>query len=565
MINYNDGYFGLPLLFRLYGSAAYKSTVFATLSSCVYLLFFYYGSQDDADHEEGYKTNDVDPRNSAQRFAENGGIKHINLLDHPYPVTVIVTAFMFLLSSKVTFAYNRYWEACTALHNMHAKWLDVGSTIAAFHMQSQAYDNIRPPSFGDHHDINEGYVLRHVRTQETEDTDANSPRKRTIMSGRVSDSKKSRAITFGSFLTRRRGSRGTRSERKGKEGTSLVSIYAACPPKALPFPDYSFKSCRKMPQIAESNIGNNKGDAFRDNGEPTVPPFDDDSPHTSRTAPLADSVADAVGGFERSVGPDKNTGVPSLFLQEAAHLLSLLSAVALSTLRCEAEDAEAPLTEFVPGKRWPNYNSENDPTMKEHGYRTKRIGSRAKYILDVSRTKRERTEYNAARPFPVVGGVSDREAALLQSARGSAAKTALAFLWLNEFIIREQQHGSLGATAPPIVSRLQQYSSDGHLWYNAARKMSYVPFPFPHAQLTAMFEIVSLFVIPCLMLSKTEVWFGLILNFFTVMLFSGLNELSKELEYPFRGMPNDLPLNLFQAQFNEALVTVFSGFHPGEM
>ena len=27
-------------------------------------------------------------------------------------------------------------------------------------------------------------------------------------------------------------------------------------------------------------------------------------------------------------------------------------------------------------------------------------------------------------------------------------------------------------------------------------------------------------------------------------------------------MPNDLPLNLFQAKFNEALVTMFAGFHP---
>lgn len=44
--------------------------------------------------------------------------------------------------------------------------------------------------------------------------------------------------------------------------------------------------------------------------------------------------------------------------------------------------------------------------------------------------------------------------------------------------------------------------------------------------------------------------------------FTGLNEISKELEFPFRSTPNDLPLNLFQAQFNEALVTMFSGFHP---
>jgi hypothetical protein len=27
-------------------------------------------------------------------------------------------------------------------------------------------------------------------------------------------------------------------------------------------------------------------------------------------------------------------------------------------------------------------------------------------------------------------------------------------------------------------------------------------------------------------------------------------------------MPNDLPLSLFQAQFNEAIVVTFSGYHP---
>ena len=50
----------------------------------------------------------------------------------------------------------------------------------------------------------------------------------------------------------------------------------------------------------------------------------------------------------------------------------------------------------------------------------------------------------------------------------------------------------------PLRARLRQHSSDGRLWYrtNAARKMSYVPFPFPHAQFTAMSEIASLFVIP---------------------------------------------------------------------
>lgn len=37
---------------------------------------------------------------------------------------------------------------------------------------------------------------------------------------------------------------------------------------------------------------------------------------------------------------------------------------------------------------------------------------------------------------------------------------------------------------------------------------------------------------------------------------------ANELEDPFRNVPNDIPLNHFQAQFNEALVCMFAGFHP---
>ena len=52
------------------------------------------------------------------------------------------------------------------------------------------------------------------------------------------------------------------------------------------------------------------------------------------------------------------------------------------------------------------------------------------------------------------------------------------------------------------------------------------------------------------------------MNFFTVMCFVGLHEVAKELENPFKNAPNDTPLNNFQAQFNEAIISVFSGFHP---
>eukprot|EP00571_Detonula_confervacea_P015947 CAMPEP_0172305306 /NCGR_PEP_ID=MMETSP1058-20130122/6625_1 /TAXON_ID=83371 /ORGANISM="Detonula confervacea, Strain CCMP 353" /LENGTH=505 /DNA_ID=CAMNT_0013016859 /DNA_START=41 /DNA_END=1558 /DNA_ORIENTATION=- len=495
MINYNDGYFNFTSLFQVYGSAAYKATVFASMSSAVYLMMIWY---------TGF---------------EEGAVQEYNLLEHPYPITVICTAFMFVLSAKVNFCYNRYWEACTALHSMHSKWLDVGSTMAAFHMQSNVYEKVKPVSFGDHQHLND-LILQRNREKDGE-TKVETEK---ITSEETNEAKNGTPnLNFGSFLRKRRKNKET------DKTVESVSINASSPREELPFPEYKNSFLKKA--------------ALKGVGSPLT--------QTARTERCSSMSID-----------EGRPAVPSLFLQEGAHLVSLLSAVALSGLRCDSEYAEAPLTKFIPGHHWPNYNSDNDRDMKQYGYQRNGFLTTIKYMLDISRTKHERLAYNAARPFPVIGGLSDREAFLLQRARGTCAKTALAFMWLNEFIIREQMHGSLGSVAPPIVSRLQQYSSDGHLWYNAARKMSYIPFPFVLTQMATLFIIASVFLMPTLMLSKAQVWFGFALNFLTVLLFAGLNEISKELEFPFRSMPNDLPLNLFQAQFNEALVTMFSGFHP---
>jgi hypothetical protein len=52
------------------------------------------------------------------------------------------------------------------------------------------------------------------------------------------------------------------------------------------------------------------------------------------------------------------------------------------------------------------------------------------------------------------------------------------------------------------------------------------------------------------------------MNFTTVLCFKGMHEVARELSNPYNTVPNDLPLNNFQAQFNEALVTMYAGFHP---
>jgi hypothetical protein len=72
-------------------------------------------------------------------------------------------------------------------------------------------------------------------------------------------------------------------------------------------------------------------------------------------------------------------------------------------------------------------------------------------------------------------------------------------MWLQEFITREHLAGSTGKVAPPIVSQMYQFTSDGMIGYNHARKIAYIPFPFPHAQITAFFILVSMVYIPFLM------------------------------------------------------------------
>lgn len=100
------------------------------------------------------------------------------------------------------------------------------------------------------------------------------------------------------------------------------------------------------------------------------------------------------------------------------------------------------------------------------------------------------------------------------------------------------------------------------------RKIMYIPFPFPHAQLSTFYTVVMVLVIPFLMDQYVSidgismVWVGCLLTFLTVTCLVGLHEVSRELENPFRNVPNDLPLVTLHAMYNEALVTMYSGFNP---
>lgn len=120
MISYTSGLFGFSILLRIHGmntylgltfsfffwilivflvagSALYKALLPALISSAIYILLSY----------------SVDINNSGEK----------NLLLHPYPIGALISALTFLLAFRANFSYNRYWEAVSAVHQMHSKWV----------------------------------------------------------------------------------------------------------------------------------------------------------------------------------------------------------------------------------------------------------------------------------------------------------------------------------------------------------------------------------------------------------------------------------------------------------
>jgi len=309
---------------------------------------------------------------------------------------------------------------------------------------------------------------------------------------------------------------------------------------------HSFGS-EPIPLVGKPRMDGNWGTYYSTNPKQPLSTFVD---------PLRPDVSDRKG-FASIQG----NRTPPLFLQELAHLSSLLTAVALSTLRNDKEGCESPLSIYEPGQPWPEVNPIKDKVLKGEGIAS--LLTQIKIFLGVGLTAEQRSQLNASLPLPVIGGVSDAEIRFLQMARGPSAKTQLCFSWLSEFIVREHLAGSLGKVGPPIISRIFQFLGDGMIYYNHARKIMFIPFPFGHAQLSIFYVYFMKIVIPYLMHEWTDdKLIGALLTFLTVLCIEGINEVARDLENPFRNFPNELPLVNIMAQFNEGLMTMYAGYHP---
>lgn len=496
MIEYHKSAYGLSLLLRMGGSAVFRSMILGVLSAiCVVLLRLVL----DVEHSN---------------FDDN--------LQHPYAIGVLVASITFLLVFRVQQGYARYWEACSAVHHMMSKWMDAVSHTAAYHMQCSHYDSIKPPSFFDYPHLNEQFLTRSRERTFYRDisTDENAR-----LHGRAS-SKSIEPVKYqkyGKKIPVPKIPRGATSERV----TSLNG--------------HGGEYGDPQPLEGPGRMDGNWSQLFK-SGKATY--FDPNNPDKRDLC----GFAGIQGGH-----------TPPLFLQELAHLTSLMNGVALSTLRNDIEGATSPLDIYEPGSPWPAVDVAKTASAGMKLTFRQKLWS----FLGAARSPEERTQLNAARPLSVLGGVSEGEIRFLQMARGPSAKTQLAWYWLSEFIVREHLAGTLGKVGPPIISRIIQFLGDGMIHYNHARKIMYIPFPFPHAQLSVFFILAAIPIVAILMEQFSNVlWVSSLLAFLTVTCLSGIHEVARELENPFRNVPNEIPLVTLQAQFNEALVVMYAGYHP---
>ena len=532
MIEYYRGAYGANLLTRWHGSSLAKAFIPGALGVLLYFILLFFDNTPD---NEEY-------------------------LNHPYAVGVLVSSVSFLIIFRANYGYQRYWEACTTVHTLMSKWVDTAIFIAVFHLQSEHNKGMRPPNFFDYYDLDGRNLTRdresiplpkEVDVQNDNEESIASPRSESIASPHSVESGLSQSFDSNrrasmSQLRHRRFSKSIHMTKNTVSGESKDTLDRSHDPTSL---------------FGPGRLDGGWGKLFPNeiNGQPTATYYD-----VQRFGKDASRIPPSKPVDKMGFASTKGGRTPSLFLQELAHLTSLLCAVAMTTLRNDLDDVESPLGVYVPGQKWP----EVDPhylskDIRQQAYDQGPIMRNIRYLLGIDQTQHARTIYNAARPMLVIGGVSDNEISFIQRARGPYAKTQLVWNWLSELIIREHLSGTLGKVGPPILSRIVQFLSDGMLHYNHARKIVFTPFPFPHAQLSAFFVLMMVLSIPLLMVQyANEQWLGSILTFLTVTCLAGLHEVARELENPFRNNPNDIPLCTLLAFYNEALITMYSGFHP---
>ena len=324
---------------------------------------------------------------------------------------------------------------------MHSKWLDIATLLAAYHYQCSQYDKYRPPAFGHHQ------KLKNI-TRERE---------------------REKHATKSETLKQLHESLEAQKAEETLHKKPWFSIFSRKSKPNIPQKEKIGTAKKSFSRKRESAKNISSGDEVSKRNIPAPRKFHE---QFSISATASRSFATKAAGSDRTHksvlrNVDRiDIPCPSLFLQETCHLVSLLSGVALSTLRNDIDGTNSPLAEYFPGQPMPAVDPDQLPAEIRQDWESgSRILSSLYFLLGLTRDDKHRTLYNAARPFQILGGVSDLEIQRIQMAHGPYAKVSLCTMFLHEFVAREYQSGSTGSIPGPLISRITHVISDGMTGY----------------------------------------------------------------------------------------------------
>jgi hypothetical protein len=367
MIEYGHELFGIASIFRVHGSSVSRGVVPAVFSTMI-LIVIVYGLHNEIKQPS-------------------------TLLLDPYAISILISAITFVITFRANYAYGRYWEACTAIHLMLSKWLDCAACTASFHYQSKKFDTTKPQSFGNHPD------LEHV-----------SRRRENILEG----------LTAQQYMEKIDSEMADQPSNTG----GLVSLLA----EKLKEKKKKSRASSVRKSVAKSAGEFMKWFKTRQALERKKRPGSGQKSISMVAAKTIASSIHSIGGdstlLQQDVFLDESLASP--FLNELVHLSSLLSAVAFATLRTDVLDVQTPLVSYIPGEPFPPVDPDKETKAARAKYSEgSRFWAAIYFLLGIDQSDKHRTLNNHARPFQVLGGVSDQEVEALREARGPYAKVAI--------------------------------------------------------------------------------------------------------------------------------------------
>jgi len=142
----------------------------------------------------------------------------------------------------------------------------------------------------------------------------------------------------------------------------------------------------------------------------------------------------------------------------------------------------------------------------------------------------------------------------LRSLKSSGSKVELLFSWIQRLLVENINSGVLTIPAP-MLSRSFQELGNGMIAFHDAMKISYIPFPFPYAQVCECLLVVHWLIVPFVTATwvSTPVWAAIFVVLQVLILWS-LNFIAREIENPFGTDANDIDGRYMQEELNRHLL-----------